>query len=104
MYSNMKGGSHVSLSKLHSHASSQSPQSPSRPWLAGWRMEILAMVISMGCTVGVVAFLAHWQNRPLSDWKVSWLSLTAILSILATLFEFTTLYAVSNAISQCKWA
>lgn len=67
-------------------------------------MEILAMVISMGCTVGVVAFLAHWQNRPLSDWKVSWLSLTAILSILATLFEFTTLYAVSNAISQCKWA
>ncbi|KAK4185490.1 hypothetical protein QBC35DRAFT_302484 [Podospora australis] len=78
-------------------------KSKPQSWLRGWWMEVLAMVTSIGCTAGIVGFLAYWDDCRLQDWPLRWLSLPAVLTALATIFEWTSMYSIASAISQDKW-
>ncbi|KAJ0161694.1 hypothetical protein CTA2_5795 [Colletotrichum tanaceti] len=67
-----------------------------------WVFEILALVISTVCLLGIVTTLLLHGNRPLPQWPFS-ISINALISALSTVSRSTLAVAVSAAISQRQW-
>ena len=68
-----------------------------------WRQEILASVVSLASFAALVAVLRKYNNRPLTDWSYYGLSLSAMISILATAIRVTAMVPVATSLLQRSW-
>jgi hypothetical protein len=74
---------------------------PPSPW--EWWWELLSMAFSIACMVGIVVVLLVFQDRPQTDWRGGWLSITGTIAILSTGAKSAAALAVGAALSQYKW-
>ena len=68
-----------------------------------WWFELLALAFSIGCMVSIVAILFTFQDRPQSEWRGGWLSITATIAIFSTGANSAAALAVGACLSQYKW-
>ncbi|KAF2014379.1 hypothetical protein BU24DRAFT_423344 [Aaosphaeria arxii CBS 175.79] len=70
--------------------------------LLAWYLEILALVITLGCVIAIAVLLSKMNGRPLADWKME-ASFNTVIAILGTISRTTLAFAVSSCIGQQKW-
>ncbi|KAK4643919.1 hypothetical protein QC761_300200 [Podospora bellae-mahoneyi] len=80
----------------------------SQAWWHAWWLEVVSMVVTIGCSVAIIAILCAFNRRPITDWTdksklAEIISLPTTLSILATAANATTTLVLGSAISQYKW-
>ncbi|KAI0162646.1 hypothetical protein BJ166DRAFT_273711 [Pestalotiopsis sp. NC0098] len=68
-----------------------------------WIFELLSLLVSAVCLVGIVLTLSLHDGNPLPRWPFS-ISINALISALSTISKSALLVAVTAAISQRKWA
>ncbi|KEQ62447.1 uncharacterized protein M437DRAFT_49628 [Aureobasidium melanogenum CBS 110374] len=69
---------------------------------AFWIVEIIGVIASIACLTAIMVILSMHDGQPFSSWTF-YLSLNAVVSILATASKTTVLLAVAAAVSQGKW-
>lgn len=69
---------------------------------ASWTLEIIAVIISVGAILAIVALLHRENGRPLSAWKLA-VKLNTMVAALGTLARTTLAFALSACIGQQKW-
>jgi hypothetical protein len=70
--------------------------------LSSWAFEIITIFFAFGAVGGIIGVLAQFNNRPLPDWPY-YITLNALISLLATVAIATTSISLHNGISQLKW-
>ena len=70
---------------------------------AWWVIEVVALVLSIGMLSALLAVLIVFNNRPLSDWPITFITLNAIVSIVAAFSKSALLLPLANGLSQVKW-
>lgn len=68
-----------------------------------WIFELLSLLVSAVCLLGIVLTLSLHTNHPLPRWPFS-ITINALISALATISKSALLVSVTAAISQRKWA
>ncbi|CAM1501992.1 Fc.00g039760.m01.CDS01 [Cosmosporella sp. VM-42] len=68
-----------------------------------WLLEIAALLTSIAAFGCVLYLLLYYNERPLSEWKSSTLSLNTVVSVLSVISRATLGFIVSACIAQCKW-
>jgi hypothetical protein len=71
-------------------------------WNDWWLLEIIAGMLSIVCLVAIIAILAHFNGKPLTDWH-SRITPNAMISVLATISRASVLLPVAECISQLTW-
>jgi hypothetical protein len=87
-------------SKTRAASSVPSRQSFVETW---WVIEVAALVLSIGMLSALLAVLFVFNNRPLSDWPVTFITLNAVISIVAVFSKSALLLPLTNGLSQVKW-
>ncbi|KAJ9663702.1 hypothetical protein H2198_000714 [Neophaeococcomyces mojaviensis] len=67
-----------------------------------WGPELLAMVVSIGCSIAIAVLDWIWSGKSLPQLKRGF-TVNAIVSILATISKSAMLYVLSSCIAQIKW-
>ncbi|KAJ4984100.1 hypothetical protein SVAN01_10388 [Stagonosporopsis vannaccii] len=78
-------------------------QTTFRSSASSWALEIIAILISSGSIVALVAVLYRENGRPLSGWTLA-ITLNTVIAALGTLARTTLAFAISACIGQQKWA
>jgi hypothetical protein len=73
-----------------------------RKSMMSWALELIAIVISIGSLLAIIAILRREDGRPLSSWTLA-VSLNAVIATLGTLSRTTLAFALSACIGQQKW-
>ena len=108
-FNTMKSGAVWSEDAVHSDENPYPADVPSPPPSApsnssfGWWFELLALTFSIGCMTSIVAILFTFQDRPQTEWRGGWLSITATIAIFSTAANSAAALAVGASISQYKW-
>ena len=66
-------------------------------------LEIIAIIISTGAIVSVIALLHRENGRPISAWKLA-VTLNTIVAALGTLARTTLAFALSACVGQQRWS
>ena len=69
---------------------------------SSWTLEIIAIIISTGAVVSIIALLYRENKRPISAWKLA-VTLNTIVATLGTLARTTLAFALSACVGQQKW-
>lgn len=70
--------------------------------LGSWILEIITITLAFAAVGGIMGVLAHFDDRPLPDWPY-YITLNALIALLATVAIATMSISLSNGISQLKW-
>ncbi|OQO12338.1 hypothetical protein B0A48_02980 [Cryoendolithus antarcticus] len=68
-----------------------------------WLLEILALITAFLSLAAMFGVLFYYNDRPLSDWQASHVTLNGLISVLATVSRATLILPISSAIGQRKW-
>ena len=72
-------------------------------WLGRiWAYEIFSVLVAILAFCGMIGFLVHLDDKPLTYWK-SKISPNTVISILSTLYKATLLTVISACIAQLRW-
>ena len=69
---------------------------------SSWTLEIIAIIISTGAIVSIIALLHRENGRPISAWKLA-VTLNTIVAALGTLARTTLAFALSACVGQQRW-
>ena len=69
---------------------------------SSWNLEIVAIIISTGAIVSIVALLYRENERPISAWRLA-ATLNTIVAALGTIARSTLAFALSACVGQQKW-
>ena len=75
---------------------------PIRDSPSSWTLEIIAILISTGAIVSIIALLYRENQRPISAWRLG-VTLNTIVAALGTLARSTLAFALSACVGQQKW-
>jgi len=75
---------------------------PFRDSPSSWTLEIIAILISTGAIVSIVALLYRENERPISAWRLA-ATLNTIVAALGTIARSTLAFALSACVGQQKW-
>ncbi|KAK6221948.1 hypothetical protein LQW54_001168 [Pestalotiopsis sp. IQ-011] len=67
-----------------------------------WTLEIVTILCAFGAVGGIMGVLARFENRPLPDWPY-YITLNALVALLAAVALATMSVSLQNGISQLKW-
>lgn len=67
-----------------------------------WLLELSSMLLSLASAAAIVGVLAHYQDRPLSEWPYR-ITINTLISFLNSLAKGAVLLVVASAVSQLKW-
>ncbi|KAI8627981.1 hypothetical protein F5Y19DRAFT_439134 [Xylariaceae sp. FL1651] len=67
-----------------------------------WILEIVTIIIAWGAVGSIVGVLAHFNGRPLPEWPY-YITLNALIALLATVATATMSISLQNGLSQLKW-
>lgn len=67
-----------------------------------WTLEIVTILFAFGAVGGIMGVLARFENRPLPDWPY-YITLNALIALLAAVALATMSVSLQNGISQLKW-
>jgi hypothetical protein len=87
-------------SKTRAASSVPSSQSFVEAW---WLIEVAALVVSIGILSALLAVLVVFNDRPLSDWPITFITLNAVISTAAAFSKSALLLPLANGLSQVKW-
>ena len=82
--------------------SSAERSTPVRDSPSSWTLEIIAILISTGAIVSIIALLYRENQRPISAWRLG-VTLNTIVAALGTLARSTLAFALSACVGQQKW-
>ncbi len=102
-FDTMKSGAMWTEEAVESDEHPADVPSPPSNSLWEWRWELLALAFSIGCMISIVAILFTFQDRPQSEWRGGWLSITATIAIFSTGANSAAALAVGACLSQYKW-
>ncbi|KAK8071656.1 hypothetical protein PG996_005004 [Apiospora saccharicola] len=92
------------LSRPHASAAEDIKPTPDRggSWSVPWFLEVVAILFSVACMVGVIYILMYMKDQPLSKWPYD-LNLNSTIAVLITALKSSLMLAVASCISQSKW-
>ncbi|KAI0189240.1 hypothetical protein F4808DRAFT_45634 [Astrocystis sublimbata] len=94
---------HVTSEKPFLASSLNSVEKRSQPNTKGsWLHEILAVVISLGAVGSIIGVLAKFNGQSLPDWPY-YITLNAIIAVLAAVITAAMNVSIQNSMSQLKW-
>ncbi|KAK8024283.1 hypothetical protein PG993_012349 [Apiospora rasikravindrae] len=67
-----------------------------------WLLELLAVLLGVGCMVAMVVVAIHSDNTLVSDWSLL-IGINALFSVLVTISKAAMLLSISECIGQIKW-
>ncbi|ETS77791.1 hypothetical protein PFICI_09853 [Pestalotiopsis fici W106-1] len=67
-----------------------------------WTLEIVTILFACAAVGGIMGVLARFENRPLPDWPY-YITLNALIALLAAVALATMSVSLQNGISQLKW-
>jgi hypothetical protein len=68
-----------------------------------WIWELIAIAVSCGSLVAIIAVLKTSDGKPQTAWSLTALSINTVVAILGTLSRTSLAFAVSACIGQQKW-
>lgn len=84
----------------------QEPKSASFPKRIrefGWWWEVLSAILAIICTTHMTAILLAMDNRPLHDWKFSFIQPNSLVSVFSTIAKSALLVPLAEGLGQLKW-
>ncbi|GFF85998.1 hypothetical protein IFM60648_07555 [Aspergillus lentulus] len=80
----------------------EQPQKTVETLISDWYVwEVLAVLVSAGTLVAMVALLIHFDHKPQPAWRL--LSLNSVISWLSTISKACVLFSINECIGQLKW-
>ncbi|KAK6069239.1 hypothetical protein SCUP234_07097 [Seiridium cupressi] len=70
--------------------------------IRSWTLELVTIVLALAAVGGIMGVLAHFNNKPLPDWPY-YITLNALIALLAAVAIATMTISLQNGISQLKW-
>ena len=67
-----------------------------------WILELIAVVVSTGALLAIVAVLQREDGKPITTWSLA-VTLNTVIATLGTLARTTLAFAISACIGQQKW-
>lgn len=67
-----------------------------------WTYETISMVVAFGAVASIIAVLAAYDGKPLPSWP-HWITLNALIAILATVATASMSVPLSGGLGQLKW-
>ncbi|KAI9712054.1 MAG: hypothetical protein M1820_001763 [Bogoriella megaspora] len=67
-----------------------------------WTTEVLNLALGVGALVGIIAVLAYFNGQALPNWPY-YITLNALVALLATIVSAAILVPVQSGLSQLKW-
>ncbi|KAK1781418.1 hypothetical protein QBC45DRAFT_57033 [Copromyces sp. CBS 386.78] len=67
-----------------------------------WTYESISMLVAMGAVASIIAVLATYDGQPLPSWP-HWITLNAVIAILATVATASMSVPLSGGLGQLKW-
>jgi hypothetical protein len=86
----------------NNHGAAKRKRKPSSLLKDWWTLELTAVALGDVAFAIIVILLAHYANRPLSTTGFG-ITLNALLSILASISEYSSMFAVPEALCQWRW-
>ncbi|KAI0008729.1 hypothetical protein F4779DRAFT_628306 [Xylariaceae sp. FL0662B] len=88
------------------HKSNSAPSSLKKtPWLrrgGPWTLEVITILISCGAIASIMGVLARFNGHALPEWPY-YITLNALIALLATVATSTMSISLQNGLSQLKW-
>ncbi|GIJ90257.1 hypothetical protein Asppvi_009210 [Aspergillus pseudoviridinutans] len=80
----------------------EQPPKSVETFISDWYVwEVLAVLVSAGTLVAMVAMLIHFDHKPQPAWRL--LSLNSLISWLSTISKACVLFSINECIGQLKW-
>ncbi|PKX96175.1 DUF3176 domain-containing protein [Aspergillus novofumigatus IBT 16806] len=80
----------------------EQPPKSVESFVSDWYVwEVLAVLVSAGTLVAMVAMLIHYDHKPQPAWRL--LSLNSVISWLSTISKACVLFSINECIGQLKW-
>lgn len=79
------------------------PSEPVRTTQDSWLLEISSLLCSIVSFAGLLGLLIRFNDKPLSEWKVSGISINTPIAVFASISRASLALAVSACIAQFKW-
>lgn len=92
---------HHSGSPYEADPGRQSQETPLGRW--DWGPETVALLVSAGCLIGLIAVLAKENHQPLSTWTLP-LTLNTMVSILSVGLKAPLTFVIGSCLGQGKWS
>ncbi|KAL0465208.1 hypothetical protein QR685DRAFT_508311 [Neurospora intermedia] len=67
-----------------------------------WTYETISMFVALGAVASIIAVLATYDGQPLPSWP-HWITLNAVIAILATVATASMSVPLSSGLGQLKW-
>ncbi|KAK3954431.1 hypothetical protein QBC32DRAFT_336356 [Pseudoneurospora amorphoporcata] len=67
-----------------------------------WTYESISMLVALGAVASIIAVLATYDGQPLPSWP-HWITLNAVIAILATVATASMSVPLSSGLGQLKW-
>lgn len=67
-----------------------------------WTYETISMFVALGAVASIIAVLATYDGQPLPSWP-HWITLNAVIAILATVATASMSVPLSGGLGQLKW-
>ncbi|KAK3485120.1 hypothetical protein B0T13DRAFT_498598 [Neurospora crassa] len=67
-----------------------------------WTYETISMLVALGAVASIIAVLATYDGQPLPSWP-HWITLNAVIAILATVATASMSVPLSSGLGQLKW-
>lgn len=67
-----------------------------------WLPELIAILVSVGSLLAIIAVLRKEDGKPISDWSLA-IPLNAVIATLGTLARTSMAFALSACVGQQKW-
>lgn len=69
----------------------------------GWWWEVLSAILAVLRTAHMTAILLAMDNRPLHDWKLSFIQPNSLVSVFSTIAKSPLLVPLAEGLGQLKW-
>lgn len=73
-----------------------------RSTVMSWLPELIAVLVSVGSLLAIVAVLRREDGKPISDWSLA-IPLNAVIATLGTMARTSLAFALSACVGQQKW-
>ncbi len=70
--------------------------------ISSWTWEIVTIIIAVGAVGSIMGVLARFNGQALPEWPY-YITLNALIALLATVTTATMSFSLANGISQLKW-
>ncbi|KAI1840979.1 hypothetical protein JX266_012839 [Neoarthrinium moseri] len=93
----------IPLEQPYQYSDEKSLKKVRRPSsIRSWTLEIVTIVLAIAAVGGIMGVLARFNDHPLPDWPY-YITLNALIALLATVAIATMSISLQNGISQLKW-